>query len=234
MDSEEFKWFQASNPQHATTNNNVEGTNNIFKKEYTGRTRLSLPNLFTKLKDLVGNWNNQEAVMFNPEKVPLNLLQMAEDLMEKCAAEKLLLSKPSQPHHRNLVKHDSGVVRGLVKETNIVPRLNAQFEMTKSEFGILGQKIHSRRSRITYESFDEFKNDSKSIAMVETVFDDQDDSFFACSCEDTFLPSGCKGKVCVHVVIALIKAGKITVRAKDRRISNYHHSKGQAKRNRNQ
>ena len=173
MDSEEFKWFQASNPQHATTNNNVEGTNNIFKKEYTGRTRLSLPNLFTKLKDLVGNWNNQEAVMFNPEKVPLNLLQMAEDLMEKCAAEKLLLSKPSQPHHRNLVKHDSGVVRGLVKETNIVPRLNAQFEMTKSEFGILGQKIHSRRSRITYESFDEFKTDSKSIAMLETVFDDQ-------------------------------------------------------------
>ena len=62
--------------------------------------------------------------------------------------------------------------------------------MTKSEFGIIGQKIHFRRSRITYESFDEFKTDSKSIAMLETVYDDQGDAFFACSYEDNFLPSG--------------------------------------------
>ena len=59
--------------------------------------------------------------------------------MAEVLTEKLLLNKPSQPHHRNLVKHDSGVVRGLVKETNIVPRLNTQFEMTKSVFGTLGQ-----------------------------------------------------------------------------------------------
>ena len=60
--------------------------------------------------------------------------------------------------------------------------------------------------------------DSKSIAMVKTVFDDQGEPFFACSCDDQFLPSGCKGKVCVHMVMALIKSGKITVRAKDRNI----------------
>ena len=107
--------------------------------------------------------------------------------------------------------------------------------MIKSE---VGKKIHSM---ITYESFDHFKIDSKSIAIVETVFDDQGDSFFVCSCEDYFLPSGYKGKMCVHVVIApiksgriWIKSGKITVRAKDKRISNYHHSKGQAKRMRKQ
>ena len=54
--------------------------NNISKKEYTGRTIVSLPNLFTKLKDLVGNWNIKGVVMFSQEKVPLNLLQMAEDV----------------------------------------------------------------------------------------------------------------------------------------------------------
>ena len=82
--------------------------------------------------------------MFDPEKVPLNLLQMAENVIQKCADEELLLSKPSQPHHRNLAKDDSGVV------TNIVPRLNQQFEITKLEFDTLGQEIQSRRSRIKY------------------------------------------------------------------------------------
>ena len=52
VDSEEFKWFQASNPQ----------------------------------KDLVENWKNQIGVIFNREKVPLNLMQMAEFVMEKSAA----------------------------------------------------------------------------------------------------------------------------------------------------
>ena len=51
-----------------------------------------------------------------------------------------------------------------MKETNIVPGLNQQFEMTKMEFGTLGQKIHSRRKRINYESVDEFKVNSRRIS----------------------------------------------------------------------
>ena len=43
VNSEESNWFQAANPQHFTTNNNVEGTNQFFKRFYTGRTRLSFP-----------------------------------------------------------------------------------------------------------------------------------------------------------------------------------------------
>ena len=38
VNSEESNWFQAANPQHLTTNNNVEGTNQSFKKFYTGIT----------------------------------------------------------------------------------------------------------------------------------------------------------------------------------------------------
>ena len=121
-----------------------------------------------------------------------------------------------------------------MKDTNIVPRLNQQFEITKLEFGTIGQKIHSRRSRINYQRFDGFKMDSKIIAMVETVFDDKEKAFLDCSCVDHFLPSSCKGNVRIQVGIALVKSGKVPFRVKDRRISNYHHTRGQAKRNRKQ
>ena len=36
---------------------------------------------------------------------------------------------------------------------------------------------------------------------------------------------------CLHVVVAMIEAGMIKTRAKDRKISNYHHRKGAAKKN---
>ena len=50
---------------------------------------------------------------------------------------------------------------------------------------------------------------------------------FACKCDaEPKLPSGCKGKECVHVTTALIQAGKIKIRAADRRICGYHHQKG--------
>ena len=71
--------------------------------------------------------------------------------------------------------------------------------------------------------------DSKEIAVVETVFEEKDSPetfFFACSCAvDPKLSSGCKGKVCEYVAIALIQAGKITTRAADRRLSGFHHQK---------
>ena len=84
------------------------------------------------------------------------------------------------------------------------------------------------------KSFDEFKSDARKIALVETVFEDENKLgkfFFACSCDDSRFPSGCKGKACLHVVVAMIEAGMIKTRAKDRKISNYHHRKGAAKKN---
>ena len=83
-----------------------------------------------------------------------------------------------------------------------------------------------------------FTSDSKQIAIVETVFEkqgDPDSGFFACSCDaGSRLPSGCKGKDCVHITIALIQAAKIQIRAADRRISGFHHQKGAPKKNKKQ
>jgi hypothetical protein len=241
--SEEVNWFQAANPQHITTNNNVEGTNQAFKKEYTGRTRLSFPNMFKKLKDLLKDWSrtNTEDI-FDPEKIPVKIVKFAEETMANCKngdkKKNLLLSKTTKSSHRNVVKEDFGIVRGFVKEVNIIPRNPELFSLSKEDFAELGQKIHSRRSKLNYKSFDEFSSDSKEIAIVETVFDEKEDPetvFFACNCDSgPKLPSGCKGKECVHVTIALIQAGKIKIRAADRRISGYHHQKGAPMKNKKQ
>ena len=106
-----------------------------------------------------------------------------------------------------MIKKDFGIVRGFVQETNIVPRSSELFELSQQEFGILGQKIHSRRNKASFKSFDEFKSDARKIALVETVFEDENKLgkfFFACSCDDSRFPSGCKGKACLHVVVAMI------------------------------
>jgi hypothetical protein len=133
VNSEESNWFQAANPQHLTTNNNVEGTNQSFKKFYTGRTRLSFPHMFQKLKHLLQDWarTNNADEKFDPEKIPVNTIKTAEEIMKKCKSEdkqnNLLLSKPTKSSHRNIVKEDSGLVRGYVKEVNIVPRNSTLF-----------------------------------------------------------------------------------------------------------
>ena len=174
----------------------------------------------------------------DPDKVSIDLLRQAEELIERCnrhdKKKNLLLSKPAKSHHRNMIKKDFGIVRGFVQETNIVPRSSELFELSQQEFGILGQKIHSRRNKASFKSFDVFKSDARKIALVETVFEDENKLgkfFFACSCDDSRFPSGCKGKACLHVVVAMIEAGMIKTRAKDRKISNYHHRKGAAKKN---
>ena len=232
VESEESEWYQAA------TNNNLEATNQVFKKEYTARTKLWIPNLFKKIKDQIWYWSKRDIeTEFDPDRVPVNLLNAAEELREECNENNLLLSKKTRPYHRNLVRQDSGIVRGTVKETNIVPLKPDMFKMSKQEFGVVGQQIHSRMTRISYTSFDEFKSDIESIAMVETVLKQENGSetfIFACSCNDKLFPSGVKGKICVHVVLAHLVAGNIKTRAQDRRISNAHNKKGPGRKNEKQ
>ena len=51
---------------------------------------------------------------------------------------------------------------------------------------------------------------------------------FACSCKYERMEFGCKGKACVHVRIADIEAGMVNIGDK-RRISNFSHTKGAAR-----
>ena len=234
--SDEANWYQAANPQHVTTNNNVEGTNFAFKRDYTGRTRLSFPNMFQKLLELLKTWGRTNAEQdFDPEKVPVNILIAAEEIIQKCKEKKLLLSKPSKKSHRKIVKESNAAVAGYVQEVCIIPRKAELFYKSREEFASVGQNIHKRRNTIGYKTFEEFKQDSEDIAIVELVFEDenkQGKSFFACNCDcGPKLPAGCKGKVCVHVVVALIELGIIKKKAEDRKLSGFHHKKGKGKKN---
>ena len=199
--------------------------------------------MFKKLKDLLTDWSRTNSEdKLDPEKIPVNTVKSAEETMKSYKSEEkksnLILTKSSKSSHRNIVKEDIGVIRGHVKELTIVLRNPELFDKSKEEFAEIGQKICSRRNKLSYKSFDEFRSDSTEIAIVETVLKEKEDPasvFFACSCDPgPKLPSGCKGKECVHIAIALIQAGKIKVRAADRRISGFHHQKGAPKKNRKQ
>ena len=113
----------------------------------------------------------------DPDKVSIDLLRQAEELIERCnrhdKKKNLLLSKPAKSHHRNMIKKDFGIVRGFVQEITIVPRSIELFELSQQEYGRLGQKFHSRRNEASFKSFDEFKSDARKIALVETVFEDE-------------------------------------------------------------
>ena len=46
-------WYEAANPMMLSTNNSLESSNNVFKRDYTGRKRLSMPHLVQKLKEMM-------------------------------------------------------------------------------------------------------------------------------------------------------------------------------------
>ena len=142
------------------------------------------------------------------------MISQAEDLMDRCNRDdkdkNLLLSKKNKNTHRTVVKKDYGAVRGHVVETNLVPLKDELLGLKKAEFATLGQQIHSRRNSVDYETFDTFKEDMNAVVFVETVFAKEnqiEDCFFACNCVRAKAESDVKGKICCHVVVAMIEAG---------------------------
>ena len=86
---------------------------------------MSFPNMFKKLKDLLKDWsrtNSEEPT--DLEKIPVKIVKSAEEIMAMCSSEdkkkNLLLSKPAKPSYRNIIKEETGIVRGVVKEINII------------------------------------------------------------------------------------------------------------------
>ena len=51
------KWYEAANPMMLSTNNSLESINIVFKRDYSGRKRLSMPHLVEKLKEMVEVWS---------------------------------------------------------------------------------------------------------------------------------------------------------------------------------
>ena len=112
VESEESEWYQAA------TNNNLEATNQVFKKEYTARTKLWIPNLFKKIKDQIRYWSKRDIeTEFDPDRVPVNLLNAAEELREECNENNLLLTLSVLGYQIN-DKYWGGVLRARIGLTS--------------------------------------------------------------------------------------------------------------------
>ena len=203
---------------------------------------MSFPNLFNILKEMIHTWSRTNTeYFFDPKKVPTKLIEKADELMDRCNRDdkekNLLLSKKNKSSHRTLVKKNYGAVRGHVVETSIVPVREDLFGIRKGEFATLGQEIHQRRNTVCYKTFDEFTRDINTVVFVETVFEVENQvegCFFACSCTQAKSSSGVKGKLCCHVVLAMMEAGILKRTPPNPSISNFANKKGAPKKNKKQ
>ena len=94
------------------------------------------------------------------KKLPVDMVKSAEEMLTKCRNDDkkntLLLGKAAKATHKNMVKENFGIVRGFVKEINIIPRNPELLCKSKQEFAELGQRIHSRKNKLEYTTFDDF------------------------------------------------------------------------------
>ena len=51
--------YEAANPMMLSTNNSLEASNNVLKRDYNGRMRLSMPNFVEKVKDMAEKWSKK-------------------------------------------------------------------------------------------------------------------------------------------------------------------------------
>ena len=52
-------WYEGYSPDYPSTNNALEATNNVIKKESTLRERLSLGQFFSTLTKMIESWSNE-------------------------------------------------------------------------------------------------------------------------------------------------------------------------------
>ena len=205
-------WFQGSNPQHALSNNSLEATNHILKKEYTNRERLSIPHLMDKISDQMRNWSEvPKESLPRKQDIKENTLKEGQTLFHKCLIvenkKTFIMQRPAGEDDRTMITQDQGVVCGKVSSLSIVPRI-VSVMTTRQEFAELGTSVINRRNKLDYDNFDQIKDDLSKIAVVESVeVGGYQDHY--CNCYNRKKPSGVKGKVCEHIVAVMLKKNEI-------------------------
>ena len=130
------KWYEAENPMMLSTNSSLEAQNNVLKRDYTGRKRLSMPHLVEKLKEMVVNWSkNPAAEVDREETVNIDTLN------------KFILFRPVKASDRPMLKEDKGVVTGALKYVRICPR-QAYNITTREQFAANGKDVVKRRQNM--------------------------------------------------------------------------------------
>ena len=205
LNSDINKWYEAANPMMLSTNNSLEAHNNVLKRDYTGRKRLSMPDLVNKLKEMIENWS-KNPVEEKEREPSLPIRKQAEELLKDL--ESFILFRAAKSNDRAVVKRDIGVVRGTLKYVGICPRIDYQLT-SRENFANDGKAIIARRQSLDYDGFDDFKADLKKVAVMEVVKLESGVLAFFCNCYNFKSVSGCKGGICVHVCAKLIQKGII-------------------------
>ena len=218
LQSDIQKWYEAANPMMLSTNNSLEANNNVLKRDYTGRMRLSMPNLVEKVKEMAEKWSKDPAKTVSREaEISLSLRKQAEGLLEEI--EEFILIRTAKKSDRSIVKVDKGVVTGRLKLIGICPRKAYQIT-TKEKFSEDGKEAVKRRNSLDYDDFNQFKDDLKKVAIFEVVKLTSGGTEVFCNCLTAKKASGCKGDICVHICAKLIQDGKLGKLSVPRQLSN--------------
>ena len=233
--SETSKWYQACNPQHATTNNSVEGTNNSFKRDFTLNKRLAIPHLVSKISEQLTVWSKDKIQgKVRAETAQPVVVKKAVNLLNIFDSEEsdFVLSRKPKDYDRFIVKKEYGIIRGEVLELTIVPKDFEYEGKTKAEFSKVGKAITKRRGTLDYETFDQFRRDLQEAVIIETVQLADGETDWICNCCYALLPSGVKGKVCPHVYLMYLRNKVVKISLKS--ISEGRKTKGRPANKKNQ
>ena len=213
-------WYEAANPMMLSTNNSLESYNNVLKRDYTGRKRLSMPHLVQKLKEMM------EESSKNPKKrdkristVTTATRKSAEELLD--TLDKFLLFRGEISRDRPTVKEDVGIVRGKLKAVGICPRQGYDIS-TREAFNEDCKTVVKRRQSLDYLDFDQFRSDLSKVAIMEVIQLKSGENELFCNCFSSKYPSGSKGEICVHVCARLIQLEIIPRLPVIKKMSSFH------------
>ena len=218
-------WYEAANPMMLSTNNSLESSNNVFKRDYTGRKRLSMPHLVQKLKEMM------EEASKNPTKTETRISNVtkatkksAEELLK--TLDKFILFRAGKSLDRPTVKEDEGIVRGKLKAVGVFPRQGYDIS-TREAFAEDCKSVVRRRQSLDYVDFDQFTSDLSRVAIMEVIQFKSGEKELFCNCFSSKYPSGSKGDICVHVCAKLIQMEIIPRLPVSKNVSSFHARKNQ-------
>ena len=218
-------WYEAANPMMLSTNNSLESSNNVFKRDYTGRKRLSMPHLVQKLKEMM------EEASKNPTKTETRISNVtkatkksAEELLK--TLDKFILFRAGKSLDRPTVKENEGIVRGKLKAVGVFPRQGYDIS-TREAFAEDCKSVVRRRQSLDYVDFDQFTSDLSRVAIMEVIQFKSGEKELFCNCFSSKYPSGSKGDICVHVCAKLIQMEIIPRLPVSKNVSSFHARKNQ-------
>ena len=118
-----------------------------------------------------------------------------------------------------IIKKDFGSIRGAVNKLIALPTINSPKD--PSEFAQVASKVLTRRTDLSWDNFDQFVTDAKSVAIVEVLSVSESEIYAACSCE-----IGIKGKACVHNLAVYIMHGMVKKPSKIPMIGRFSRKRG--------